>query len=103
MNNKNCTLTDAVEKYDIDILCKESGEQLMELNDAKAVKAFKRDYLNKEETLEDGIYEGFVNNEISPTVVYVKNNAFGSWKDKIHYDIKLLKNPKKIAELWKES
>ena len=97
---ERCTLTDAVEKYkEVTVGDVDEVGLCFNLDNKEDVKDFVENHLYKQKTLEDGIYEGFVNNETSLTVVYVKNNAFGSWKDRIHYDIKLLKNPKKIAEL----
>lgn len=102
---ERCTLTDAVEKFDIDILCKKSGEHLMELNDAKAVETFKREYLYKEKqpTLENGIYEAKTRKR-NDALTYIWFVSDG----KAHFDKELtsrwgdaskLINPKKIAEL----
>ncbi len=97
-----CTLTDAVEKYgrvEVHNLKPECSDfNLYEIRSKEESEYFKENYLYKQDTLEDGIYE--VEFGTTTQVVYVVNNRYSSIKNSPNTgDIKELPNPRKIADL----
>ena len=87
-----CTLTDAVEK--LGVIWVNDFDNLKTKGD---VERFKREYLYKEETLEDGIYEVKFKSQI--ICVYICNGSWGHDKKDVSRSIDEIQNCRKIADL----
>jgi hypothetical protein len=95
---ERCTLTEAVEKFGGLWVRKLS----MDLDTPKKVQQFKSQYLDKEETLEDGIYEGIYRGDT--ILCYIKKNKLYSSRPTLEnmgagVPATDLINPVKIANL----
>ena len=94
---ERCTLTEAVEKVGR-VEVKIAIGHWKSLTNAEKVQQFKSQYLDKEETLEDGIYEVELSN--STQLVYVRNGKWSACKNpRVQWKATDLINPVKIANL----
>jgi len=103
---ERCTLTEAVEKFGYVKIgnCNPESKDFItcEIRCKKEVEKFKSQYLDKEETLEDGIYEGIYRGDT--ILCYIKKNKLYSSRPTLEnmgagVPATDLINPVKIANL----
>lgn len=91
-----CTLTDAVEKYRVNVV-HYNTEEVFFLDTKQEAERFIKENLYKEETFEDGIYEVKFKSQI--ICVYICNGSWGHDKKDVSRSIDEIQNPRKIADL----
>ena len=96
---ERCTLTELLSISDhINIYGLFDDETIYKISGNHDVDQFKSQYLDKEETLEDGIYEVELSN--STQLVYVRNGKWSACKNsRVQWKATDLINPVKIANL----
>ena len=96
---ERCTLTELLSISDhINIYVLFDDETIYKISGNHDVDQFKSQYLDKEETLEDGIYEVELSN--STQLVYVRNGKWSACKNpRVQWKATDLINPVKIANL----
>ena len=97
-----CTLTETVEKFGYVKIgnCNPESKDFItcEIRCKKEVEQFKSQYLDKEETLEDGIYESEIGN--NKQIVYVRDGMWATVRfPLVSWKATDLINPVKIAEI----